>query len=75
MSDPPTDDGEITVARDYDQEAVVVETPNTEERLAPSAARTFAGMIDTGSSLPGMDFSGGDRLAQELRAAADDVEG
>jgi len=73
-----TDDGpsgnEIVVARDYDQTAVVVETPNHEQRLAPGAARKFAHIIRAGGTLPGSPLSGGDQLADELESAADDVE-
>ena len=74
MSDDGPSSTEIVVARDYEKEAIVVETPNHEQRLSPSAARQFAKLIRAGGKLPASPFSGGGQLANELEDAADDVE-
>jgi hypothetical protein len=74
MTDNNAPDGtEIVVARDYENDAVVVETPNHEQRLAPTAARQFANLMEVGDKLPASPFSGTGRLADELKRAADDV--
>lgn len=66
--------GTITVSRDYDRNAVVVETNNHTKRLAPTAARTLAKAIRTGQTVPMSPFTGGEPLVDELLSAADDVE-
>jgi hypothetical protein len=65
---------EVGGARDSADDAVVVETPNHEQRLAPTAARQFANLMEVGDKLPASPFSGTGRLADELERAADDVE-
>jgi hypothetical protein len=75
MTDNNAPDGtEIVVARDYENDAVVVETPDREQRFSPTAARQFANLMDIGNKIPASPFSGSGRLADELKRAADDVE-
>lgn len=65
----------VTIARDYDNDAVVVEVNGREQRFAPRAARVMAQAIEAGTHTPGGIASGGaERLAEEIRKAADDVE-
>jgi len=66
---------ELTIARDHQQGAVVVETDSHEQRLAPSAARAMAKGMEMGSRTPLMSTEAAQRVAEELNRAADDVEG
>jgi hypothetical protein len=74
MADTDADPGEIVIARDYDQDAVVVETPNNEQRLAPAAARNMAKGFRTAAKMPGNPAADFNRVADEIMQAADDVE-
>lgn len=65
----------VTIARDYDNDAVVVEVNGREQRFAPRAARVMAQAIEAGTHVPeGLASGGTERLAEEIRKAADDVE-
>jgi hypothetical protein len=65
---------EVTIARDYQQAAVVVETPNSEQRLNPDVARGIATTFRKTAEAPGSPSGILNRIATELESAADDVE-
>lgn len=65
---------QVTVARDYEQGAVVIETEAGERRLAPDAARGLTAVVGQLTAIPGVPEAAVDRLTDEIEQAADDVE-
>lgn len=67
---------EVTIARNYADERVVIELSDRDRaaEMPPSAARKFAATLKGGGRMPGMDEAPLERLADEISDAADDVE-